>query len=83
MTTTPLVRRLKETAVEFDLAYAYYVQLPGEHNALLRVESRRAATQLQKVAQLVERGEWSQQRGLDWLKAAWRILTAIGRNNIK
>ena len=79
---SPLVRRLMQLAAEFDVAADEYAKCSGAHNELLRDESIRASEQLQTVADLVCSGEYSQQRGADWLKAAWRIITAIGRANL-
>lgn len=79
---SPLVRRLRDLANEFDDAAVEYSKYSGSHNELLRHESLRAARQLRIVAYRVDRGEYSQAYGAIWLRAAWRIITAIGRANL-
>lgn len=80
---SPLVTKLLDLSTEFDEAAIEYARFSGTHNDLLRDESRRAARQLRHIASLVDRGEYSQQSGVIWLKASWRVLTAIGRANLK
>jgi len=80
--TRPLPRRLLQLAVEFEDAAVMYAKWSGSHNALLRDESLRAARQLRAVREQVMSGEQSQSYGAIWLRAAWRIITAIGRANL-
>jgi hypothetical protein len=77
-----LVTRLELMADEFDDAGRYYAKFSGEHNWLLSSQSRRAASQLRIVADRILNGRASQQQGYDWLRAGWRIISAIGRQNI-
>lgn len=78
-----LLRRLRELASEFEHASAFYGQFTGEHNALLVSETKRAGQQLRLVCVLVRIGSMSQRDGAIWLRAGWRIITAIGRANIR
>jgi len=79
----PLPRRLLQLAVEFDQAAVEYAKYAGTHNALLHDEAQRAARQLRAVREQVIWGEKPQSYGALWLHAAWRIITAIGRANLK
>lgn len=80
--SSPVLHRLAELAREFDNAAAHYSQFAGEHNALLRSEANRAAGQIRLVANLVRDRIYSQSQGADWVRAAWRVVSAIGRSNI-
>jgi len=78
----PIVRKLYKLAAEFDQAANYYQRLDGSHNDLLHHECVRAAAQLRTVARGVAHQTTKQEQGVDWLRAGWRIITAIGRSNI-
>ena len=75
--------RLLQLAVEFDAAATTYSRYAGDHSALLQGEATRAGHQLRRAADLVTSGAWSESRGAVWVKAGWRIITAIGRANLK
>jgi hypothetical protein len=81
--TPPVIRRLRELSEEFDQVAVHYSSVRSERSALLYGECKRAAHQLRLVANLVGEGFYTQTQGADWLKAAWRIITAIGREHIK
>jgi hypothetical protein len=80
---SPVYRRLTELATEFEMCAGYYERWTGSHNELLAHESHRAAAQLRVVAEFVRVGLYSQQAGAIWVRAAWRIITAIGRANLQ
>lgn len=77
-----IIQKLRKLAREFDDASEYYARYVGAHNELLTFESRRAAAQLRFVARLVANGTYNEHRGAIWLRAGWRIITAIGRANL-
>jgi hypothetical protein len=77
-----LVRRLRAMADEFDDVGRYYARYASDRNKLYSTQAHHAAAQLRTVAINVQRGTFTQQQGFLWLRAAWRIISAIGRQNI-
>ena len=78
----PVVVKLEALAKEFDATGDYYARFAGEHNDLLRRESKRSARQLRAVAEQVQYRGYTEAYGAYWLKAGWRIIVAIGRGHI-
>jgi hypothetical protein len=78
---SPLVVRLDSVADEFQDAAIHYSKYSGR-SRFLAAEARRAESQLRTVSAKVKAGEYSERQGYDWLRAAWRIINAIGRQNI-
>ena len=79
----PVVRKLCELAAEFDQVGNFYGRFTGAHNNLLRDEADRCAAQLRLVASFVIQRVYTERQGYDWVRASWRVLTAIGRANIR
>lgn len=87
-TQLPVVVRLRALACEFDEVAEFHanhgrdIEVIGDRCANTEAQARQAAAQLRCVATFVVVETYSQAQGNDWLRAAWRIINAIGRGHI-